>query len=421
MYKLIRLLEKQDFEQAVNIYSLAYPGMGLQSTEKKTTYGERLIKEQEEQTGIHYFGYYGPNEELLGVYALHDFEGNVNGKFQRVFGIGMVAVHLLHKKEKIAFKLLSHFHAYARQENVALVTLYPFNPSFYQKMGYGFGPARFEFKIKPNVLITDGEKGLVKFLTADDEEAIVQLYNDYAEKHHGMMKRTWSERQHIKNGMKQYVGVEENGELIGAIAFALQPVKDSNFIHHHLVVFEWIWTKPRAYKQLASWLQSQQDQVDRIIFRTNDKSFMHALTNPSNDSNRIIPSVYHEVATTGIGLMYRITNVIDFIDELNFQSIRKPDHNIKLFIYVEDTFIKEQSGLYEVIYNGDFWNATKLSKSKEEANLQIGIHDLSSWWMGCVSLQALYDYGVVTINNIDIKMLDEWFKPQNSPICFTAF
>ncbi|MFF2755500.1 enhanced intracellular survival protein Eis [Psychrobacillus sp. NPDC058041] len=418
---MIRLLEKEDFEQAVKIYALAYPGMGLQPTEKKVAFVERLIREQEEQTGIRYYGYFSHNDELLGVYALHDFEGNVNGKFQRVFGIGMVAVHLLHKKEKIAFKLLSHFHELARHENVSLVTLYPFKPSFYQKMGYGFGPTRYEFKIKPNALIANGEKALVKFLSTEDEEEIVRLYNDCAETTHGMMKRTWSERQHIKNGVKQYVGVEEEGKLIGALAFTLQPVKDSNFIHHHLVVSEWIWTKPSAYKQLASWLQSQHDQVDRIIFRTNDKSFIHALTNPSNDSNRIIPSVYHEVATTGTGLMYRITNVIDFIHEMNFQSCRKPNENTKLLLFVKDTFLDEQNGLYELTFNGDFWNVTKQSSSKDEVNLIIGIHDLSSWWMGCVSLEALHQYGGVTISNVELNMLDEWFKPKDYPICLTAF
>lgn len=418
---MIRLLQTQDYKEASNIASFAYPGMNLQTEEKKMEFVERLTREQKEQNGIHYFGYFNKEEELLGIYRLSDFECNINGKFQRIFGIGMVAVHLLHKKEKIAFQLLSHFHAFARRENVALVSLYPFNPSFYRKMGYGYGPMKYEFKIKPSALIADGEKGLVKFLSHKDEEAIVSLYNDYAQSNHGMIKRTWSERQHIKNATAHYVGVVENERLIGALAFTLQSVKDSHFLHQQMIVHEWIWTESIAYKQLASWLHSQQDQVDRIIFRSNDSSFLYALTNPMNDSNHLIPSVYHEVATTGAGLMYRITNVLSFVQDTNFHNLRTPEENTRILLEIEDTFINEQQGIYEITYNGGYWNAIKLSDSNEKANIQIGIHNLSAWWMGCVSVEALQNYGEVTLNNIDGKKLDEWFKSQRTPICLTNF
>lgn len=418
---MIRPLQKQDFANAANIVAFAYPGMKIQTEEKKAEFVERLTKEQAEQNGIQYFGYFNKEEELLGMYRLNDFECNINGKFQRIFGIGMVAVHILHKKEKIAFELLSHFNEYARQENVALVSLYPFNPSFYRKMGYGYGPMKHEFKIKPNGLIADGEKTLVRHLTSSDEEAIVSLYNDYAQKNHGMIKRTWTEKQRIKNGAINYVGVIENDQLLGALAFALEPVNDNNFLHQHMIVYEWIWTDLNGYKQIASWLHSQQDQVDRIIFRTNDPSFLYSLSDPLNGSNHIIPSVYHEVATTGTGLMYRITNVVDFIHEMNFHHLRKPDEYTKIVLEIEDTFSEEQNGLYEVIHNGDFWSATKLSSANEDPTIKIGIHDLSSWWMGCVSVETLHKFGVVSIGNVDVKKLDEWFKPKQSPICFTSF
>ncbi|MFJ7971629.1 enhanced intracellular survival protein Eis [Psychrobacillus sp. NPDC096389] len=418
---MIRLLQQTDLEAVSNIVAFAYPGMNIQTTEKKTEFVVRLTKELEEQNGIQYLGYFNDEEELLGMYRLNDFECNVNGKFQRIFGIGMVAVHLLHKKEKIALKLLSHFHDFAREENVSLVSLYPFNPGFYRKMGYGYGPLKYEFKIKPNALIVTGEKGLVTFLTPQDEEAIVSLYNSYAQKNHGMIKRTWTEQQRIKNGVTNYVGVKENGQLVGALAFTLESVKDSHFLHQHMIVHEWIWTKPDAYQQLASWLHSQQDQMDRVIFRTNDQSFVYALTNPLNGSNHLIPSVYHEVATSGTGLMYRITNVIDFIHEMNFQQLRKPDQYVKIVIEIEDTFLPKQNGLFEVIYKDEMWSATKLLNYAEGANIKIGIQDISSWWMGCISIETLYNYGNVSINNINPQLLDEWFMPKRSPICFTSY
>ncbi|WP_277585638.1 GNAT family N-acetyltransferase [Psychrobacillus antarcticus] len=170
---MIRLLQSEDMKQATDIAALAYPGMQIQSDEKKKEFMERLTTEQNEDNGIQFFGCFEEQGELLGIFRVNDFECNINGKFQSIFGIGMVAVHLLHKKEKVAFQILAYFHNYARQENVALVSLYPFNPSFYRKMGYGYGPLLYEFKFKPAELISDGNKSQVKFLTPSDEDAIV--------------------------------------------------------------------------------------------------------------------------------------------------------------------------------------------------------------------------------------------------------
>lgn len=417
---MIRLLQSNDLKKAADIASLAYPGMLIQTDEKKKELIERLETEQREANGIQFFGSFDEQDELLGIFRVNDFECNINGKFQCIFGIGMVAVHLLHKKEKVAYQLLSYFHNYARQEKVALVSLYPFNPSFYRKMGYGYGPLRYEFKFKPGEMLADGNKGSVKFLTASDEEAIVTLYNEYAQNNHGMLKRTWKEREYIKTRKTYYVGVEEENRLVGALAFTLEPVKDSHFLHQHMIIHEWIWSDPKAYKQLASWVSSQQDQVDRVIFRTNDQSFVYSLSNPSNDSNHVIPSVYHEVATTGSGIMYRMTSIETFVNCTNFNGLVKPQDETTVLLAIEDTFITEQHGLYELSYSSGQWGIQKV-EDNIQANITIGIHDLSSWWMGCVTVESLYNIGEVAIHQIDPKKLDEWFKPKNGPICFTAF
>ena len=418
---MIRLLQTEDLKQAADIAALAYPGMQIQSDEKKKEFVERLATEQLEDNGIQFFGSFSEQGELLGIFRVNDFECNVNGRFQRIFGIGMVAVHLLHKKEKVAYQLLSYFHNYARQENVGLVSLYPFNPSFYRKMGYGYGPLRYEFKFKPGELIADGNKSRVKFLVPSDEEAIVSLYNEYAQNNHGMLKRTWKEREYIKSSKTYYVGVEEENQLVGALAFTLEPVKDSHFLDQHLIVHEWIWTNPNAYKQLASWLNSQQDQVDRVIFRTNDQSFVYSLSNPLNDSNHVIPSVYHEVATTGSGIMYRITNLESFVNGSNFHGLGRPQENTKILLEIKDSFIAEQHGIYELSYSTEQWEIHKVERPAEQANITIGIHDLSSWWMGCVMFESLYNYGEAEVHQLDPKKLDEWFTPKNGPICFTTF
>lgn len=418
---LIRVLGENDFESAADLVSMAYPGMGIQTEEKKKEYMERLNREQKEQNGIQFYGCFNEKQELVGIYRRSDFECNINGQFQRLFGIGMVAVHILHKKEKVAFELLNHFHEEARKEKVALVALYPFSSSFYRKMGYGYGPLKYEFKIKPGALNSNGEKDLVELLSPSDVEEITTLYNSFVANHHGMIKRTWSERQHIKNAASRYVGVRENGELIGALAFTLQMVKDSHFLHQNMIIHEWIWIYQKGFKQLEAWIHSQQDQVDRIIYGTNNPAFVYSLNNPPNDSNHLIPSVYHEVATTGSGLMYRISDIPLFFEQMNYQALRKPINEQVITLSVKDSFIQEQEGSYKLIYLDGNWHIEKVEEDLKEVNIEIGIHDLSAWLMGCVSLKDLDSYGEIVVNGCNPENLDDWFKPRTAPICMTNF
>ncbi len=417
---MIKLLEDKDYLHAAHLASLAYPGMDSQTPAKREELAERLKKEQETENHIRFYGYFDEEEKLKGMYRISDFTMNLNGKLERILGIGMVAVHLLHKKERIAFNLLADFHEQARKEGVGLVALYPFNPSFYRKMGYGYGPLKYEYTIKPDTIITDGVKDNIRYLDAADEEKMVALFDEYASNNHGMIQRTWSERQHIKNGAAHYVGVEIEGVLVGALAFSLKKVSEDNFLHQRMYVHEWYWSSVEGYRQLAAWLHSQQDQVYRIVLRTFDTSFIYTLTNPSNGSNRLIPSVYHESATVGSGLMYRIVNIPVFVQALQ-NTLQTPAPTEQFLMRVEDTFIPEQAGIYEMSFDGDSWSALKIQDTKEEILFNIAIQELSAWLMGCTSLEELSKYGIVEVDVQTAIQLDNWLKPRKSPICLTNF
>ncbi|WP_166669481.1 GNAT family N-acetyltransferase [Paenisporosarcina antarctica] len=419
---MIRLLESKDMINAASICAMAYPGMNITEEAPQMKFIERLTFEQETENDLRYYGLFSDtNNELIGLYRLHDFRCNVNGEMIRIFGIGMVAVHFFHKKERIAYRLLQHFHSLAEKENVALVSLYPFNPSFYHKMGYGYGPTRYQYRLKPTSFPDKGKKERVVLLNPNHVEEITVLYNDFTSRHHGMIERTWNERNLIKKKASYYAGVYEDDILIGAIAYRLEPVKDSHFLHHDLIVYEWVWSKPSAFIDICSWLYSQQDQVDRIVIRTHDESLMYQLNDPRNDTNRLIPSVYHEVAQVGSGLMYKIISVEKFIETTNFQSLDRPEQGTSITLYVNDTFLPKQDGTYKITYNGVNWEAVKVQISKEEANVSLTISDLSSWWMGCVSLEQFINYGKVQVNECHATDLDRWFKPKSKPICLTSF
>jgi len=52
---------------------------------------------------VHFYGYYNDKNELVGGMRIHDYQMYFNNRKKlRAGGIGLVAVDLLHKKEKIA-------------------------------------------------------------------------------------------------------------------------------------------------------------------------------------------------------------------------------------------------------------------------------------------------------------------------------
>ena len=418
---MIRLVTTSDLEQAAAIAAMAYPGMQIAGEEAQKTFIERLRFEIESKNNLSYYGLFTVKNELVGLYKLHDLKGNVNGKIVRMWGIGTVAVHFYHKKEGIAKQLLQHFHELARQENIGVVSLYPFHTSFYQKMGYGYGPTRFQYKLKPASFPSSGDRKKVVPLSSANEEEIVDVYNKFASMHHGMMERTWHERNLIKKKASYYAGVYEGDELVGALAYTLQPVKDSHFLHHDMNILEWVWTKPSAFIDMCTWIHSQQDQVDRVYVRTHDEAIIHQFQDPRNDSNRLIPSVYHEIGTVGTGIMYRISSIESFVEEYNFNSLDRPDIPATVSLFVRDSFIPEQNGSYRLTFSEDCWRIEKASVPQEKVDLNIEIADLSSWWMGCVSLEKLVQYGKVEVDNWPAKQLDHWFMPTMKPVCLTSF
>lgn len=179
------------------------------------------------------------------------------------------------------------------------------------------------------------------------------------------------ERNFIKKKVSYYAGVYEGNELVGTLAYTLQPVKDSHFLHHEMNILEWVWTKPSTFIDMCTWIHSQQFQVDRVYVRTHDESLIHQFEDPRNDSNRLILSVYHKIGTVGTGIMYRISSIRSFVQQTNFHSLDRPESSVTITIFVQDSFIQEQNGSYHLTFSEDSWSIEKSPISRDEVDLRF--------------------------------------------------
>lgn len=418
MQSEIRKLMKEDFPTFANIAIQAFPADKENTQEYKEKLAANLLRIQEQSGTIEFYGLFREGT-LVGGMRLHSFEMNVFGKKVPAGGVGLVAVDLLHKKEKAAKELIGYFIRHFKEKGTSITMLYPFSPAFYKKMGYGYGTKMNQYKIQPGSFPGGGSKADLRMLTEADGDLIKDCYNRYAEKTHGMvMKTSFDIETTFKNTGNRYVGCFCDGELKGYIIFGFEEQDQKNFLRNHLVIREFIYETPEALSSLSVFLHTQSDQIERVILNTQDEALHYLLGDPANGSNHLIPSVYHETNTSGVGLMYRVSSPETIADDFSARNFNGVSVNFSLRIH--DSFLLEQPAvLHFSLKDGS------LKKGKEgesEFEITLDVSDLSSLLMGAVDVGKLYQFGILKLSSPGyLGIVKKAFQTDVRPICMTPF
>ena len=413
-----KLWDEEDFLQFVDIVIGAYPGMLDGSQPTKEQLKALFIHNQNNDEAIHYYGLWEENK-LVGGMRLHDFEMNLLSKIIPVGGVGLVAVDLLRKKERIAKELIEHFLKVFLEKQVHFVALYPFRPDFYKKMGFGYGPKIHQYLVEPSSFPKGPTKKHLKYLTVQDQHKLADCYKRVTMKRHGMFLKTESELAAIfKNPQNYVIAVEQGDTIQGYLVFSFTKQSDTNFLLNNLVIKELIYETPEALLELSTFLNSQADQVARIEWNTQEEKVHFFLGDVRNGSNHLIPSVYHASTVSGVGLMYRIINVKGFFEELKTHNFNNQTLTFKLT--VEDSLLPENN--QQIVMKTVDGNMTIVDNHKCDVEMIIDIAELSSLAMGVVTVQELFMLSKVKISNEQyIQKLHQLFYVYDKPMCITAF
>ena len=407
-----------DYDRFIDIVVNAYPGMGVQDTEEeKKRVRERLLQLEKSDPKIRTYGLYR-NNELLGGMRLFDFDMTLFETCIPVGGVGLVAVDLNHKKERVCKELIEFFHQHYLDKGACMTSLYPFRPDFYRKMGYGYGPKLSQYYIKPDDLPRGKTREHIHFLTSKDFPAMEACYNRYAAKTHGMMKRMKHElpgfgRRHLK-----MIGYKSGNKILGYMAFSFRNLRKDNFILNDIIIEQIIYETPEALSEMMAFLHTQADQINAIVFNLLDDNFHFLPFDPRNNSRNLTAPVYHESNIQGVGLMYRIIDMKRLFAILVQHDFN--GQNIKLKIGLKDSFQPTNAGDYIVHFIDG--KPTLKSKGKYDVEIEIDIAEFSSLLMGCVDFKSLYNYGLAGIS--DLKYLDtvhRLFLADQKPVCWTQF
>ncbi|HYE83132.1 MAG TPA: GNAT family N-acetyltransferase [Clostridia bacterium] len=414
----VRLLTDEEIKEYVDIVANAYPGFGFNTPEEKQKMEERLIKNQKEDSTISVFGCFRDNI-LLGGMKLYDFRMRLGSQKVDAGGLGMVAVHLMHKKEKAAKEIVTFFLRHYRERSFPIAMLYPFRPDFYKNMGFGFGTKMNQYSIRPKDLPRGGVKSRVSFALEEDKPLLLNCYARIAGKTNGMLDRTEADFSYTFSIPQNKIAVyKKDGRIEGYIVFMFKKASQENGLKNDIFIKEFLYEDAEALRSLLTFLNTQEDQINRVILNTFDESFHHLLLDPRNSTDNLMTAVYHESNLQGVGLMYRVTDtrvLFDALKEHNFNN-----RSCKLRLNIKDSFIEENNRSITVHFTDG--RAVMVDGGEYEATVGMDIADFSSLIVGAVDFKTLLNYGIAGIS--DYKYADtvgRIFEMPGKPTCVTLF
>jgi len=417
----IRVLSAEaDFDAFANIVIDAYPALFERSEKSRQKLAESFIEETEKDPTMSFWGLFRTvhdEERLLGGMRLFDFRMNFLQTQIPVGGVGQVAVSLEHRREHVAKEMMLFYLRHYREQGTPLAVLYPFRPDFYRQMGFGYGTKMSRYRLDPAALPEGRGREHVRRLGPDDREELRACYNRYARGTHGMIHKTERELdQLLEHEERRVVGYEEDGRLEGYLVFTFE--RDGSFLVNDLYVREFIYETREALAGLLAYLHSQNDQVQRIIIRTQDPSFHHLFDDPRNGSDELVSPVYHAANLQGVGLMYRVLDVphmFRLLEERDFGG-----QTCRLELRIEDTFLRENAGTTRLAF--DEGHAHVLEDGPCDVALEMNIGSLSALLAGTVTFERLHVYGLAEISDpTAIEMVSRVFAVERKPVCVTAF
>ena len=395
----IKEIPLKDYDDLMDIVSNAYPGFGLNSPKDKQRQKKNMMMARKTDPTQTIMGLYR-SKKLLGVMRMHDFVMNVFGNMLPTGGIGLVAVHLAHKKEKICKSLVEHYLDHYRKLNYPLAALYPFRPDFYRKMGFGYGIKHNEYHIQAGHLPKAAGRENVELVTKPNLKAMTECYNRMARKTHGMFEKCVYEWRWTFRNAARIAMYKDDRTIRGYIVFSFKKIQQDQFIHNDMEVEELVYENREVFLGLMAFLQSQADQVRRIKFSTQDE-FLHFLPfDARNGSLHNVGRLSHECNLQGLGIMYRVLDIKELFIRLKEHNFN--DVTCRLKITVRDTFVKANDG--DTIIHFKNGVPRVMNNADHDIAISLDIAEFSSLVLGTVDFRSLHRYGLAEIS--DDKYLD---------------
>lgn len=412
---VVRLLEDAEIEEYSRIALDAFPAMYSDlGEEQRKDWIERMKKMQREKGDVQYYGCFRDGK-LVGGMRLHDFKMTLHETQTLVGGMGNMCVDLLHRREHAAKELIEFLHRHYRECGATMTTLYPFRPDFYRGMGYGYGRKMNQYRFRPSDLPL-GSKEHVSYMDDSDRKLLHECFNRYAHPTHGMIEK---KELHFERLLKRHkvIGYKKGGRVHGFLAFGFKKLMADHILLHDIEIHMLVYESREALMGLLCFLQSQLDQVNRVVLNTQDDDFHFLLHDPRNGNPKIFYTS-QEVNVQGVGIMYRVIDNRRLFEELKEHNFN--DENIRLKLNIADTFLPDNDGSLVVHFKDG--RPRLVDGGPFDVELSMDVAWFSSLIMGVADLRKLWEYGLADVTDERyVDQLDRLFWAQRKPVTIEEF
>ena len=394
----VKQLQQTDLAEFWDIAVMAGgEGYYPQHKDSRIKWFKRIMNECSD---VDYYGAYQDNN-LRGAMALTSRRINIRNTMVGLAGIGMVHTDMLHKKEKVCKNLMQYAMNMNDNRDISLLFLSPFKPSFYKKMGFAYGTNLYRYKLKPSWFINKGNKSNLSYLSIKELDLYVNCHNKLLSNTHGEANKSLFFAPFTLGDGKRVVVKRSNNSITGALVFSFAKEKQ-------LVIHEMFYEDIDTLYDFSSFLHSQTDQIEWIIYETANEYFYYILSQVTSSLNSL------EIATCKVDNMFRIINVAGIFKELantNFNN-----QNLIVELNIVDDFYQRNQGKYTINFvNG--YPQVALNKTYD-ISIKIAISEFTSLFMGSVSATTLHSLGLLNVSDTSyLKQLDILFMTPHQPLC----
>lgn len=394
---MIRQAENEDVRRLAELWARAFPG-------------ERSVEQRIRQleTG----GVYGGIESsyiaesqgrLLGAFRAFALGQHMHGAVYPIMGLAAVAVDETARRRGVGRMLCVEAARLALERGDVLSVLFPFRPSFYQSLGWGYVGEMHAYRFRPESLVRT-HVGDVTRASVDETAAIAACYGRVAGESNGLIARTPRVWRQTLEGDGTYVYVTGGrGRIDGymIVRFGRGPSPDER----PLYVTEMVAADREAADVLFGWLAAQRDSWRVVLYdATPDERFDQRLSEPRPPGFRAARYLWAPVARIIRGPMLRVLDVPAALERRQRWPASPP---LRFGLEIADDVLPDNAGPFDIDFDGHRAHVRRADAPRP--TLRTRIDTFAQIFAGELDVQEALALGLAEANG-DIATVHTLFR-----------
>jgi predicted acetyltransferase len=411
----LRTAEIDDLPALGKLHQLSYPLINLTFEQRQASFADNARCALEDVWVV------SDEDEIAACMVAYPFTSYQDEVEIPVLGIGTVAVRPDRRRQGVAGFLIKEALNTFESQGFAASILYPFQHRFYRRLGWGYAGEVRRYHLASSQLedydeILDDPDLAVDLMREEDFPDLMAYYENMARRSNGMLRRNpryWRER--ILAPGRNAVLARFSGDLIAYAIYSHYPLEATNLLAQGIEVHEWLAPTLDGRDALLSYFARQADQVETMQFLLPaDEPFHLWVDDPRDVGHQNMGRLFPEIATMGLGWMYRVLNL-----KSAFEGGRK-FNGVQGDLTVE--VLDEQLGDRRVTVNFTGKGAHLQEREAKTGRLLQGSVDaFSQLFCGYVSAATALEQGLLTFEGRDTVEFCQNAFDLPAPRCFDLF